>query len=316
MCKRKQVFKYLVSLGKDTVNTCWVLFKITIPVIIITKICEELGLILYLSNILEPIMNLTGLPGAYGLIWATAMLTNLYGAVVVFAALVPELQPTAAEATIVCSMMLIAHSLPVELSISKKAGAPFIPIALLRIFGALFYGMILNGICKTFGVWQDEAIVIFKAEKQIQTLLQWSVSQLQNLGVIVVVIFCILVIMRILRLLGVLQFLEKMLEPLLPPFGMSHGAAPITVVGMVLGISYGGALIIKETTSGKLGRKDVFFSMALMGLSHSLIEDTLLMVALGGRLSGILLGRLVFSLLVVFLLARIFERRKASNGLK
>jgi spore maturation protein SpmB len=241
------------------------------------------------------------------------MLTNLYGAVVVFAALVPELQPTSAEATIICSMMLIAHSLPVELSISKKAGAPFWPIACLRIFGALIYGMILHGICKLFGIWQETAIVIFKAEKQVLTLFQWAVNQFQNLGLIVVVIFCILVIMRILRTLGVLQLLERILEPLLPPFGMSRAAAPITVVGMVLGISYGGALIIKETTSGALSRRDIFFAMALMGLSHSLIEDTLLMVALGGLFSGILWGRLVFSLLVIFILAKVVMKSQTTN---
>ena len=35
--------------------------------------------------------------------------------------------------------------------------------------------------------------------------------------------------------------------------------------------------------------------MALMGLCHSLVEDTILMMLLGGHLSGILGGRVVFS---------------------
>ncbi len=301
------------SLGKDTIRTSWELFRITIPIIIITKICEELGFIDILSNFLEPVMNLVGLPGQFGLVWATAMLTNLYGAVVVFATLAPDLHPTAAQATIVCSMMLIAHSLPLELSISKKAGAAFTPIALLRVVGALVYGFLLNVLCKGFAIWQEPAAIIFRAEQQTQTLLQWVVSQVQNLGVIVVIIFCILIIMRLLRILGILSFIERMLEPLLPPFGMSRKAAPITVVGMVMGISYGGALIIRETSSGRLGKREIFFSLVLMGLCHSVIEDTLLMMALGGRLGGILWGRIVFSLVIVFLLARLVKAKNEKS---
>ncbi len=301
---------FLKSLGKDTVTTSWELLRITIPVIIITKICEELGFVVVLSDLLEPVMNVVGLPGPLGLVWATAILTNMYGAMVVFAALAPELHLSAAQATILCSMMLIAHSLPLELSISKRAGAAFTPIAFLRIVGAFVYGLLLNTLCSSFNIWQEPAVVIFHAEQRVQTLLQWAGGQLQNLGVIVGVIFCILIIMRLLRLLGILTFLERMLEPLLPPFGMSRRAAPVTVVGMVMGISYGGALIIRETNSGKMGRKEIFFSLALMGLSHSLIEDTLLMMALGGCLGGILWGRLAFSLVVIFLLARCFRNWK------
>ena len=45
-----------------------------------------------------------------------------------------------------------------------------------------------------------------------------------------------------------------------------------------------------------------------MALCHSLIEDSLLMLALGAHLSGVLLGRLIFSLVVVFILVRVLGR--------
>jgi hypothetical protein len=41
-----------------------------------------------------------------------------------------------------------------------------------------------------------------------------------------------------------------------------------------------------------------------MGLSHSLIEDTLLTLAIGASLFGILLGRLVFTIIVMMIIAR------------
>ena len=44
-----------------------------------------------------------------------------------------------------------------------------------------------------------------------------------------------------------------------------------------------------------------------MGLFHSFVEDTLLLLLLGGSLWGYLVGRLIFALLVVWLLVRILS---------
>ena len=82
---------------------------------------------------------------------------------------------------------------------------------------------------------------------------------------------------------------------------------------MVMGIGFGGALIIRETTRGSMDKREIFNSLALMGLCHGLIEDTLLMMAIGGKIGGILVGRVLFSLIVVFfvnqLMSRVFSSR-------
>ena len=298
---------------QETLLTSWELLKITIPVVIIVKILEELGMVTLLSISLEPVMGLIGLPGALGLVWATALLTNLYGAMIIFATLAPDLELSVAQVTIICSVMLVAHALPLELAITKKAGAPFVPIALLRLTGAFIYGFLLHVICSTLQIWQEPATIIFEAGKQATTFFSWAVGQLENFALIIFIIFWIVVIMKILKVAGVLSLFERILEPILPIFGMSKRAAPVTVVGMVMGISYGGALIIRETNSGSMDRREVFFSLALMGLSHALIEDTLLMIALGGHWIGILVGRVVFSLLVIYLLATFWSKGKENK---
>ena len=116
--------------------------------------------------------------------------------------------------------------------------------------------------------------------------------------------------------------MTRLLEPVLALLGMSRAAAPITIIGMTLGLSYGGGLIIQEAQSGCLSKKDIFASVALMGLCHSIFEDTLLLMVLGAHVSGIFWGRIVFSLVVVFLLARlvsvlpqaVFERYLVRKG--
>ena len=293
------------TLGKETWLTSWELIKIIIPVVNITKILEEVGLIGYLSYAIDPVMGLLGLPGELGLVWATALATSLYGAMAIFAGIATGLDLSVAQVTVLCSVMLVAHSLPVEMSISKKTGASFWPIVLLRLLGSVVYGFLLNALFLFFNFLQQPAIFFFTASSADQTLPEWALGQLENIGLIVVVIFLILLAVRFLKIIGIITLLERVLEPVLPLFGMSKRAAPMTVVGMLLGIGYGGALIIREAVSGELSRKDIFFSMAFLALCHGLIEDTLLMLSLGASLSGILFGRILFALVVIFLLVHL-----------
>ncbi len=303
----------VVSLVRETWLTSWELIRITIPVAILTKILQEFGLIGYLSVVLEPVMSLIGLPGSVGLVWATAMLTNLYGGIAVFAALAPELALTSAQVTVLCSAMLIAHSLPIELTVSKRAGANLVPISLLRLVGAVVYAFLLNRLCLGLDIWQEKATLLFKATAKSGDLWQWGMGLLQNQGLIVLIIFCIIICMRIFKGLGILSLMEKILAPVLPFFGMSRQAAPITVVGMIMGIGYGGALIIRETSKGKMAREEVFNSMVLLALCHGLVEDTLLMAAIGGKFGGILWGRIVFALIVTFILVRLLRALAAKR---
>ncbi len=107
--------------------------------------------------------------------------------------------------------------------------------------------------------------------------------------------------------LDVTRFLNLLLSPLLRLLGIAKDAAPLTVVGLVLGLSYGGGLIIREAQRGHIQPRDVFLASSFMGLCHSLIEDTLIVVALGADIYVVLFGRLVFSVLLVAILARILR---------
>jgi hypothetical protein len=138
--------------------------------------------------------------------------------------------------------------------------------------------------------------------------LGWTQAEIKNLVVIFLIILALIFVMRLLAWLKIIDLLEKLLEPILTRLGMSRAAAPTTIIGMILGLSYGGGLIIQEAHSGRLGKYDVFFSLALLSICHSIIEDGLLMVLLGGHLSGVLWARVLFSLLVIYLLVKIVHR--------
>ncbi len=294
----------LKKLFIEAARTSFDLFRITIPISILTKILNDMGATAAIGDLLRPIMETVGLPGSMGLVWAAAMLTNLYGGMVVFAAIAPQASLSIAQVTVLTTMMLVAHSLPVELKISQKAGTRFLAMAILRICGALVLGWILFRFYLTLSYLQTPNHSLWVPPPGDPSWGGWIQGELRNMIYIFLIIFFLLAIMRIFERFGVMDWLNRQLEPLLRLLGMSPKAAPITVIGMTLGLSYGGALIIQEARSGRLGCKDIFFSLALMGLCHSIVEDTLVMMVLGGHLSGILWARLIFSLLIVYLLGK------------
>ena len=206
------------SLWSDTLKTSSELFKIMIPAVMVTKLLEVLGLSTVLSFMLSPVMELMGLPGSLGIVWATALISSPYGALAVFASLAPGMDLSGEQITVLCSVILIAHSLPVELSITRRAGGPVLPLALLRLAGALVYGIVLHKFCFITGVWQDPVSLMFSGGMASATLWQWIWSQIINLALIFFVIFCILTAMRLLRMVGFLRLVEVILTPILPFF--------------------------------------------------------------------------------------------------
>ncbi len=289
----------------ETAQVSAILFKIMIPVVIVVKILDELGAVRYIAAALKPLMSLAGLPGDMGIVWATTLLTNLYGGIIAFVTLAPQTPLTVAQITTLASMLLVAHALPIELRVAQKAGVRPLAMGLFRFGGALVLGSLLHLIYSHTGWLQHEHTLLWQPAPVDASLSAWAWDQVVNLASMFLVILAMMTLMRLLRRLGVITLLERVLAPVLRLLGMTPAATEITLVGMMMGIGYGGGLIIRHATSGEIPKRDVLFSLTLMGLCHSLIEDTLLMSALGAHLSGILLARILFALVATFILVKL-----------
>ncbi len=298
----------LVELVLAALQTSGMLFKIIIPISMVTRLLQQWGVVDQLGLLLAPLMELVGLPGQIGLVWATALFTNLYGGMVVFASVAPGLNLTIAQATVLTTMMLVAHALPLELRIAQKAGTRFRAMLLLRVGGALLLGALLNLSYRLSGTLQQPNQAFWNPPAVDPSWGGWLLAEVRNMLSIFLIILTLMALLRLLKAIGITDLLTRLLEPLLNLLGMGREAAPLTIIGITLGISYGGGLIIKEAQSGRLSKQDVFFSMAMLGLCHSLIEDSLVMMLLGGHISGVLWGRLLFSLLAIWLLCLLVKR--------
>ncbi len=293
------------SLLREAALTTWELFKIMVPVSLVAKVLADLGVVAWLGQALGPVMQLLGLPASMGLVWATGMVTNLYGGLAAFATLAPAEHLTVAQVTVVCVLMLVAHSLPVELRIAQKAGARAMAMGLIRIGGALLLGALLAHAYRLTGTLQAPAHSFLPAAGPDASWAAWALGMGKSLLLIFAVVLAVLALMRALDRAGLTRVLVRLLEPLLKRLGMSAQAAPLTVIGMLLGLSYGGGLIIRETQRGELGDRDVFYALVLMGLAHAVIEDTFLMLTIGGHVSGLLWARILFGLAGTAVLVRV-----------
>jgi hypothetical protein len=308
----KQLTDSVKEQGKLLLVEAWkttlILIKIVIPISIATKLMNDWGVIKYIGLALGPVMDCVGLPGSMGLVWATAMITNLYAAIIVFSSLASVEHLTVAQVTIIATMMLLAHALPIELRIAQKAGPRIRFMFLLRIFGALLIGLLLNQIYLRSGFLQTEHIALWNPGINDPSWKTWAIDQIRTILSLYGIILSLLFIVRLLTWLRITDLLTRILEPVLRMMGMSKDAAPITIIGMTMGMGYGGGLIIREAQSGTLSKKDIFFSLSFMALMHSMIEDTLLMLLLGGHISGVLIFRFLFAMLVVFVMVRLMRR--------
>lgn len=292
---------------RQTVKTSYVLFRIIVPIALGVRLLEQAGAIDLLGRLLAPLMALVGLPGSMGLVWATTLVTNLYGGMVVFAGVAPGAGLTAAQVTVLATMMLVAHAIPVEASIAQRAGTRFRTMAALRVAGALLLGALLNLAYTVSDTLQQANRALWTPPPRDPSWSGWAAGEARNLLYIFLIILALLVLMRLLERLGIINGLTRLLRPVLTLLGISDRAAPLAIVGMTLGLTYGGGLIIQEARAGQLSRHDVFCALTLVGLCHSFIEDTLLMMVIGGHLSGILVGRTLFALLVTFFMARLLR---------
>jgi hypothetical protein len=290
---------------KRSVRISLELYKIMVPIIIGVKILQELGLIAWLALPLKPVMHLVGLPPEMGLVWATAMINNIYSGMIVFVSLAGDHALSVAQVTVLCTMILVAHSLPVELQIVRKSGPRLGFQALLRIVGALALGWLLARLYAWGGWLQEPNVILWQPRPESANLFDWALGQVQNLAMIFVIIVALNAAMRVLTAIGLTGLCVRLLAPVLRLLGIGPEAGTLTIVGMVMGLSYGGGMIMHEAHSGKVPPKDIFSSLSLMGLSHSVFEDTLLMAVLGAHSSGLLWGRVLFTLVVVALLVRV-----------
>jgi len=299
-----------MKLLKESAGISLKLLKIMLPISILVRVAERLGIIEIISKGISPVMGIMGLSGEMGIVWATAMITNIYGGLLVLFTMVQNTSYTVAEITIVASLILFAHSLPVELKVISETGAKTSKILAIRVLCAIISGACLNLIFKVFNMYQETAVFRLTIKESNPGLFNWIIGEAKKYTTIFIIIFILLGIMELLNKIGVIEWINKKFSPVMTFMGIDSGLSLTCIVGLTMGISYGSGLIIKETRKGNYSKRDLFLVAVFMSLCHALIEDTLLMIPIGAKMIGIFWARIVFAVIFTLAFNRLMPRNE------
>ena len=305
----KNIQKVLANIVHESSKIFWVLFKVILPVVIIIRLLELTGAIPYLSKFLEPLTSFIGIDGSLGLVWMAAILVNIYAGMAAFASLQSIFDYSVAETTILGLIILIAHSLPIEVAIARKSRVSGLFNLLFRFINAVIAGKILNYIFIKFDLFNEKNQSILEIPEKITSNLDWLILQSKNFFIIFLIIFLIISTINILKFIGLWQFIINILRIPLSYLGMSEKVANIILIGLTLGISFGGGFLIEESKKNNISKKDILLSLSFLSLCHSIIEDTILILLLGSHISGILFFRVFYTIIIILFMKYLLDTK-------
>jgi hypothetical protein len=289
--KRFQISLYTGTLSG--LRTTWILVKVMVPTMVGVWLLKLTGLLDLLAVWTSPLMSGFGLPGEASLVLLTGGLVNIYAAIAV-AVNIP-LSP--GEMTVLAIMVLIAHNLPVECAVQKRAGTPVSIMLTVRLTGAAIAGLFFSRIIPENGhrIIRAGQISVGSSWKEV---LAGNALSLAKIAVIIVVL---LILVDMMREFGIMDRITGALELPMKTLGMDRRTSFVAAVGLLLGLAYGAGLIIEEAERSGIGKREILCTNLFLGTTHALVEDSLIFAAVGAHLGWIVIGRLTFG--VVFLKA-------------
>jgi hypothetical protein len=293
------------KIALDIYIVSWALFKVLIPTLIVVKIAEAAGAVYWLNIAMAPIVTLIGLPADMAIVLTTTILTNPYAGLMLLSATPTAASLSVAQTTIIASFMLFAHSLPVEAAITRNAGLRVGVTLIVRVGAAILFCALLNLFFSQFNLLGETANLHLPQFDATPSLMQWTLDQIKGLVFIQGVIVVLIIGLELLRWIGVERLIQKMMHPILVLVGIGSRASTIVIVGLTLGLGFGGGLMIKDVRQGMIPAQAAVGSLVLINLYHSVFEDTAVMMLLGPSLFYILVVRGVFALILTYLIIRV-----------
>lgn len=284
------------SFIKSSQTTLW-LMKIILPVSLFVGLLDFYGGLAYLAQFFNPFFVHLGLPGSTAIVFITSIFLPLYAPL----AIIMSMTITLRELTILALMCQIAHNLPVESAIQAKTGSSFWGMTILRIVSSIVVGVILNLVLPqemgmpTFAKTGVDAMLSIN-----DVFLSWITSSFQMAVILFVIISALNILYKVLLEYNLIDKLTKTINPVLRFFGLSESVGFLWLIGYIVGLAYGGAMMIEQLKDGRVTKSDVRLLNYHLAISHSILEDNIIFVALGVSYGLILLVRLTFVWIVVW----------------
>lgn len=278
-----------------TFKTCIWLIKITVGVSFAILFLKYFDILPWISRFLSPVFNHIGLPGEAALPYVTGYFVNVYAAISVAVAFDFDVRTL----TILSVMVLCSHNMVTETAVQKKTGTSAVRIVLVRTLSAFILAFLLNLILPG-SITQAAATAVEGNHDFMAMFREWAVSTGWVVVKMTVLIFSLAILQKLLSEFGVIRWISKFLKPVLAFFGLPARTSFLWIVANILGLAYGAAVMLEETESGHVGRRDIDLLNVHIAISHSNLEDLILLSSLGGVWYILLITRWAGSFVLVW----------------
>ncbi|MDD5895211.1 MAG: nucleoside recognition domain-containing protein [Prevotellaceae bacterium] len=275
-------------------STAWLL-KLMIPISLAVTLMQHFGILAWIASWINPLFIHFGLPGESAVVFISGAAAGTYAGI----AAMMSIPLTMKQATILALMIALCHALPMECAVNRKTGSSFWKMAVIRIVMALACALTLNALLPEMagryiylGADADSSFS--------EVMATWAVSQVKMSLMVALIIFTLMTVQRMLEAFRLLEPLSRMLSPLMKLFGLPTHASYMWLVGNVLGISYGSAVMLELEEKGMVTREEANDVNYHLIMNHSMLEDTIVFAATGISALLLVATRMSFALLLVW----------------
>lgn len=292
---KEKIIRCVKAVLPSTTKTCIWLLKITVGVSFAIMFLKYFNILPWFSNLLAPLFNALGLPGEAALPFVTGYFVNVYAAISVAVSFDFDVRAL----TILSTMVLCAHNMITETAVQKKTGTSAVRIIIIRTISAFGLAFLLNRflpgeVMQSLGSGQTgnvEFMVLFK---------DWLRSTLEVVIKMTTLIYTLAIVQKLLAEYGVIRWISKFLKYFLAFFGLPARTSFLWIVANTLGLAYGAAVMMEEVENGNVNKRDIDLLNTHICISHSNLEDLLLLTAMGATWYILLFSRWMASFLLVW----------------
>jgi len=304
-----KILKQITSSTKNAIpkslKTIWWLLKIILPISLTVSILQYLGVIAYIAGYLTPVFSVIGLPGESAIVFISSIFLTLYAPIAILTSLALDMR----EITILALMCLISHNLFVETAVQKKTGSSAIIMFTLRIVTSFVSAFILNLLLP------KEIGPNIKIEKAIEfasifeMLLYWVKGAGYLILKISIIVTGLMILQNILKDFKILDNIARIFSPIMKIMGLSPDSSFLWFIAQIVGLTYGSIVMIDAVNNQDISPKNADLLNYHIAINHSMLEDTLLFVAIGVPAAWIMTPRIILAVLIVWFVKIVLTKK-------
>lgn len=296
--------------GKAGLRTTLWLLKFMIPVSAAVTLLSWTGALGWMAQWIAPAFCFFGLPGEAAIAFVTGALLNVYSGIAAMSVIPLD----GRQITILALMILISHNLPIEIMVQYKTGSSGLRMLALRLGMSVAGGLLLNLLLPAGGEAHAQAAAAAPTADALAVLIGWLISTGWLILKIALFATGVMVLQRILDEFGLMPWLARVLAPPLALLGLPRSTVFLWIVANTLGLAYGAGVIVEETKLGKCTREETEILNHSIAVCHSLLEDSLLFIAVGAWPLWITLPRLLLASAAVWAYRAVAGLRRAPGS--